>query len=72
MTWDFLGGPVVKTLHFQLPLQGAWVRTLVGELRYHMSQGTAKKTYITHTTKINFIYKKKNKWLFNSNFSINL
>ena len=61
MIWDFPGGLVVKTLHFQLPLQGAWVRTLVGELRYHMSQGTDKKTYIT---KINFMYKKKNVTVF--------
>ena len=31
---------VVRTM---LPLQGAWVESLVGELRSHMPRGTAKK-----------------------------
>ena len=30
MSWDFPGGPVVRTPSFQL--QGAWVRSLVREL----------------------------------------
>ena len=38
---DFPGVPVVKT---ELPLQGARVRSLVGELRSHMPQGVAKKS----------------------------
>ena len=38
---DFAGGPVAKTLPF--PYQGARVPFLVGELRPHMPQGTAKK-----------------------------
>ena len=37
---DFPSGPVVKTV---LPLQGAQVRSLVGELRSHMLRGAAKK-----------------------------
>ena len=37
---EFPGSPVVRTL---LPLQGAWVRPLVGELRSCMPQGMAKK-----------------------------
>ena len=37
---DFSAGPVVKTL---LPVQGAWVRSLVEELRSHMLCGVAKK-----------------------------
>ena len=36
---DFSDGPVVKTL----PLQGAWVQSLVGELRSHMQHAVAKK-----------------------------
>ena len=37
---DFLGcGPVVKTL----PMQGVWVRSLVGELRSHKLCSMAKK-----------------------------
>ena len=35
------GGPLVKTLHFQC--RGERVRSLVGELRFHMSHGAAKK-----------------------------
>ena len=35
---NFPGGPVVKTL---LPLQGVWVRSLVGELRSRMLHGAA-------------------------------
>ena len=37
---EFLGGPVARA---PLPLQGARVQSLVGELRSHMRQGTAKK-----------------------------
>ena len=37
--WDFRGSPVVRTL---LPLQGAWVRFLVGELTSCMSCGMAR------------------------------
>ena len=37
---DFPGGPVVKT---ELPLQGAQVWSMAGELRYQMPCGTAKK-----------------------------
>ena len=40
ITGDFPGGPVVKTA---LPLQGAQVRSLVGELGSHMPRSTAKK-----------------------------
>jgi len=43
---DFHGGPVVQTL---LPLQGAWVQSLVRELRSGMPHGVEK-----------FINKKKN------------
>lgn len=32
-----------------LPLKGAWVQSLVGELRYHMPRGVAKKKSNTHT-----------------------
>ena len=35
---DFPGGPVVK-----IPVQGAWVQSLVGELRSHMPYGQKKK-----------------------------
>ena len=38
--WDFPGGPVVKGS--MLPLQGARVRSLVGELRSYVLCGTAK------------------------------
>ena len=38
--WDFAGGPVVRT---PLPLQGAWVQSLVGELKSLMLCGVAKK-----------------------------
>ena len=34
------GGPVVRTT---LPLHGTQVRSLVGELKFHMPYGTAKK-----------------------------
>ena len=37
---DLPGGPVVKTV---LPVQGAQVQPLVGELRSLMSQGVAKQ-----------------------------
>ena len=37
---DFRNSPVVKTL---LPLQGVWVRFLVGELGSQMPHGVAKK-----------------------------
>ena len=37
---DFPGGPVVES---SLPMQWAWVRSLVGELRSHMLWGMAKK-----------------------------
>ena len=40
LLWDLSGSPVVKTL---LPMQGAWVRSLVRELRSHTLQGTANK-----------------------------
>ena len=36
---DFPDDPVVKIL----PVQGAWVQSLVGELRSHMLHGVAKK-----------------------------
>ena len=36
-TWDFPGGPVVKTLHF--PMQDVWVQSLVRELRSHIPWG---------------------------------
>ena len=36
---DFTGDPVVKTA---LPVQEAWVRSLVRELRSHMPYGAAK------------------------------
>ena len=38
---DFLGGPAVKTVHFQC--SGAQVRSLVGELGSHMLPREAKK-----------------------------
>ena len=38
---DFLGGPVVRTSVFSM--QGAWVPSLVGELRFCMPCGTPKK-----------------------------
>ena len=37
---DFSDGPVVKTV---LPMQTAWVPSLVGELRSHMLLSVAKK-----------------------------
>ena len=37
--WDFPDGPVVKTL----ALQGAWVQSLVRELRSHKPHGMATK-----------------------------
>ena len=40
MVRDLPGGPVVKTVH---PLQGAWVRSPVRELRSHMPQGMGQK-----------------------------
>ena len=39
-TWDFPGGPVVKTPRF---LRGVWVQSPIGELRSHMAHGTAQK-----------------------------
>ena len=38
---DFPGGPVVRLS--ELPMQGAHVQSLVGELRSHMPNGVAKK-----------------------------
>ena len=43
---DFLGNPVVKTV---LPLQGMWVRSLVGELRSYMLCSTAKRSFLKCT-----------------------
>ena len=37
----FPGGPVVKDS--TVPMQGAWVKSLVGELRFCMLYSTAKK-----------------------------
>ena len=37
----FPGGPVVKDS--TVPMQGAWVKSLVGELRFGMLYSTAKK-----------------------------
>ena len=37
---DFFGGPVVKTV---LPMQGAQVQSLVGELRSHITHAVATK-----------------------------
>ena len=42
----FPGGPVVKTLRFHCRGLEFWIRSLVGELRSHMPQGTD-----THTQK---------------------
>ena len=39
---DFSDGPVVKTV---LPMQTAWVPSLVGELRSHMLLNVAKKNF---------------------------
>ena len=39
ISWDFLGGPEVKTL---LSNRGAWVQSLVRELSSHMPRGEAK------------------------------
>ena len=39
---DFPDSPVVKTP--ALPLQEAWVQSLIGELRSHMPCSMAKKT----------------------------
>ena len=33
---------MVQWLRLHLPLQGLWVQSLVGELRYHMPQGEAE------------------------------
>ena len=38
LPWQSSGG-----LDSELPLKGAWVRSLVGELRFHMLCGVAKK-----------------------------
>ena len=38
---DFLGGPVVRTLHFHC--RGQRVQSLVGELRVYMLPGSTKK-----------------------------
>ena len=37
---DFSGSPVVKTV---IPLQAAWVRSLVVELRSHITHSVVKK-----------------------------
>ena len=39
-SWEFPGMSVARTL---LPLQGAWVQSLFGELRSHMPHDMAKK-----------------------------
>ena len=39
ISWDFLGGPEVKTL---LSNRGAWVQSLVRELSSHMPRGEAR------------------------------
>ena len=39
-TWDFTGGPVVRTSPSKARVQ---VQSLVGELRSHMPQGQKKK-----------------------------
>ena len=38
---DVPGGPVVRALYFQC--RGERLRSLIGELRFHMSHGAAKK-----------------------------
>ena len=40
LLWDFRGSPVVKTV---LPMQGAWVRSPVKELRSHMLHSKINK-----------------------------
>ena len=40
---DFPDGPVVKTLHFALALQEAWVLSLVGELKSHVLCSAVRK-----------------------------
>ena len=41
--WDFAGSPVVKTLPSN---GGAQVRSLVGELGFHMPQSVAKYIFL--------------------------
>ena len=52
--WDFAGGPVVKT---PLPLQGAWVQSLVGELKSLLLCGVAKKKKKQNHSRHEQIYK---------------
>ena len=40
--WEFLGSPVVRTV---LPLQGAWVQSLVRKLRSHKLHGQEIKLF---------------------------
>ena len=46
--------PVVQWLRIHLPIQGAWVQSLVGELRSHMPRSTAKKK--KRNTILDFLY----------------
>ena len=36
---DFPGGPGIENPHANMPMQGTWVRPLVGELKSHTPQG---------------------------------
>ena len=42
--WAFPGDPGVQWLRIRLPGQGAWVLSLVGELRSHMPQSSSALT----------------------------
>ena len=42
----------VQRLRLRLPLEGAWVRSLVGELRAHTPSGVAKKLFLLKKKKI--------------------
>ena len=53
-SWESPGGPVVKTV---LPLQGVWVRSLVGELRSHIPCSVAKNKQ--KKTFLSFLWKPK-------------
>ena len=53
---DLLGLPWRSTgWGSALPLQGVWVRSLVGELRSHMLRGVAKKKNGIHSSVIIWI-----------------